>query len=71
MRDPDLVLAAAAFVKADLEYVKLLERTVDFRDRETRGVSDHELRALRDAKAKKATLEEQLYLLLEERRVEF
>ncbi len=71
MRDPELVLAAAAFIKADLEYVKLLEYAVDFRDKKVRGISDREFRALIDAKAKKATLEEQLYLVLEDCRIEF
>ncbi len=71
MRDPELILAAAAFIRADLEYVKLLERTADFKDKRARGISDQELRALRDAKARKATLEEQMYLVLEDCRIEF
>ncbi len=67
MKETDLLWAAAAFIQADAEYVELLARTVGLgvEEEERHPVTQVELLNLRNAKAKRAVLEEQLYYLLQ------
>ena len=64
MNDDRLFIAAAQFIHADADYVDLIHSIMDLQERGGPPISRGELRALEDAKSKKAALEEQLFFLL-------
>ncbi len=61
MTEHEMIMAAVTFIKADVEYVRLIERAVDFDEKPLRGISRQELSKLRKARRKKAELEEEMY----------
>ncbi len=65
MNEYEIINAATNFVKADVEYVRLIQSVIDFKTKGRCFISPQELRALKLAKAKKATLEEQMYKVWE------
>jgi hypothetical protein len=57
----DMLSAANAFLRADIEYVRLIQQAVDFPNKGTNHISPAELRAIRTARSQRATLEEQMF----------
>ncbi len=66
MNEYEIIEAATNFVKADVEYVRLIQKVIDFKGKGHYFISPQELRELKLAKAKKATLEEQMLKVWED-----
>ncbi len=63
MDENEMIRAAAVFIQADMEYVKLIEQAVHFSRKGRHAITDHEMLALHDAQKKRAVLEDQMYAI--------
>ncbi len=57
----NLFTAALAFIRADLEYLKLLRRNASYSDEEEPSVASAEWQEIAEAKRKKDELEEEMF----------